>query len=51
MDPHSLEVEEAFQLSVRVGDPDFDPATGSFWIAAVAVGRGDEGAVLRVALH
>jgi hypothetical protein len=39
------------QLGDNVGGADFDPATDSFWIAAVAVGRGDEGAELRVALH
>jgi hypothetical protein len=51
LDPRNLEVKESLKLGVNVGDAAFDSATRSFWIAAVAVGRGDQGAVLRVDLH
>jgi hypothetical protein len=44
-------VEESLELGVDVGDADFDPVSGSFWIAAVVAGRRDQGAVLRVDLH
>jgi hypothetical protein len=33
---HTFEVEASLELRVNVGDATFDPANGSFWIAAVA---------------
>jgi hypothetical protein len=51
LNAHTFEVEESLELRVNVGDATFDPANGSLWIAAVAVGRGERGTLLQVDLR